>query len=118
MATAKQIATIRARRVDDTARAMMRHGVSLTWRQAKAIGDEGCDWIARRLFLVRTTDESGVHFLNAVAAYAAFAAEIEETNRGTDAALRAEDARHAEEWRAGASARTDADVAALGKVRP
>ena len=48
---------------------------------------------------------------------AAFAAELEEVNRGTDAAFRAEDARRAEEWRAGASARTDADVEA-NKVRP
>lgn len=62
MATVEQIATIRARRVDDTARAMARHGVSLTWGQAETIGDEGCDWIARRLGLTKTTGDEGVHF--------------------------------------------------------
>ena len=56
------MATILARRIDDTAREMMRVGVSLTWDEAGIVGDEACDWIARRLGLVRTTDETGVHF--------------------------------------------------------
>jgi len=62
MATKQQMATIQARRVDDTARAMMRDGLSLTWDEAGIVGDEACDWIARRLGLARTTDEAGVHF--------------------------------------------------------
>lgn len=62
MATEQQLATIRARRVDDTARAMMRDGVTLTWDEAGIVGDEACDWIARRLGLATSTDEAGVHF--------------------------------------------------------
>ena len=42
------MATILARRIDDTAREMMRVGVSLTWDEAGIV--------------VRTTDETGVHF--------------------------------------------------------
>ena len=63
MATAEQIATIRARRVDDAAREMMMHGVSLTWEEAETVGDEGCDWIARRLGLAKAADSEGVHFV-------------------------------------------------------
>lgn len=63
MATEQQLATIRARRVDDTAREMMQYGVSLSWEEAEAIGDEGCDWLARRLDLSKASDEEGVHFV-------------------------------------------------------
>jgi hypothetical protein len=63
MATVEQIATIRARRVDDTAREMMREGVSLTWEEAETVGDEGCAWIARRLGLTKAADAEGVHFV-------------------------------------------------------
>lgn len=63
MATSEQIATIRARRVDDTAREMMILGVSLSWEEAEAIGDEGCDWLARRLGLAKAADHEGVHFV-------------------------------------------------------
>lgn len=63
MATSEQIATIRARRVDDTARDMMLSGVSLSWEEAEAIGEEGCDWIARRLGLAKAADNEGVHFV-------------------------------------------------------
>lgn len=61
--TAQQLATIQARRVDDTAREMMRDGVSLTWDEAGVVGDEACDWIARRLGLAKTTNDAGVHFV-------------------------------------------------------
>lgn len=62
MATSEQMATIKARRIDDTAREMMRTGVSLTWAEAEAVGDEACDWIARRLGLAMVPDDRGVHF--------------------------------------------------------
>jgi hypothetical protein len=63
MATEQQLATIRARRIDDTARDMMQFGVSLSWEEAEAIGDEGCDWLARRLDLTKAADQEGVHFV-------------------------------------------------------
>jgi hypothetical protein len=66
MATVEQIATIRARLIDDTAREMMLTGVSLTWAEAEAVGDEACDWIARRLGLAKMSDDRGVHFERAV----------------------------------------------------
>lgn len=39
-ATSEQLATIRAMRVDDVARAMMADGVTLSWAQADALSDE------------------------------------------------------------------------------
>ena len=62
MATEQQIRSIMARRIDDTTREMMHIGLALTWGEAETIGDEACDWIARRLGLTKTTDEAGVHF--------------------------------------------------------
>lgn len=57
IATETQIATIRARRVDDTARAMMVGGVTLTHEQADDLGDEAIGWLRSRLGLtVRETD--------------------------------------------------------------
>lgn len=61
-ATESQLATIRARRVDDTAREMMEAGVTLTHEQADELGDEACDWMSRRLGLQMTTDSEGVRF--------------------------------------------------------
>ena len=60
--TSEQLATIRARRIDDAARVMMRSGVSLTWEEADEIGEEGCAWVESRLGLSRTTDEEGIHY--------------------------------------------------------
>lgn len=60
MATTEQIETIRAQRVDDTACAMMRDGVTLTWEQADALGDDVLDWIERRLGLRVETTHAGV----------------------------------------------------------
>ncbi len=65
IATTEQLATIRARRIDDTAREMMVAGVSLSWDQADALDDEARDWIARRLGLIGHTDDRGVHYLPA-----------------------------------------------------
>jgi hypothetical protein len=62
MATTTEMETIRARRVDDEARRMMRAGVTLTWAEAAEIGDEGVDWIRRRLGLESVTDEVGIAF--------------------------------------------------------
>lgn len=59
-ATETQIATIRARRVDDTARAMMAEGVMLTHEQADDLGDEAMGWITRRLGLRVTETDRGV----------------------------------------------------------
>jgi hypothetical protein len=50
-ATETHLATIRARRIDDTARAMLREGVTLTHEQADELGDDGLAWIASRLGL-------------------------------------------------------------------
>lgn len=61
-ATKIQIETIQARRVDDTAREMMRDGVVLTHEQADQIGDEGHAWIRTRLGLVQATDDVGVTY--------------------------------------------------------
>lgn len=62
MATDEQMATIEARRVDDTAREMMDEGVTLTWEQADEIGDEGASWLKSRLGLVSKTSDRGVSF--------------------------------------------------------
>ncbi len=60
-ATETQIATIRARRVDDTAREMMRAGVTLSHEQADDLGEEAMDWMRSRLGLdVETTDAAVV----------------------------------------------------------
>lgn len=61
-ATAEQMATIEAMRVDDVARAMIRAGVSLTWEQVDSLSDEQRDWITRRLGLVRDSDDRGAHY--------------------------------------------------------
>jgi hypothetical protein len=56
-ATETHLATIRARRIDDTARAMMTEGLTLTYEQADELGDEATDWIEQRLGLsVAETD--------------------------------------------------------------
>ena len=56
-ATEEQIATIRARRIDAVARAMMTGGVTLTHEQADDLGEDGVDWLKTRLGLtVRETD--------------------------------------------------------------
>ena len=59
-ATETQLATIRARRVDATARAMMVEGFTLTFAQADEIGDEGLAWIAWRLSLRVIETDVGV----------------------------------------------------------
>ena len=59
-ATEIQIATIRARRVDDTARAMMASGVTLTHDQADDLGDEAMSWLTSRLGLRVTETDRGV----------------------------------------------------------
>jgi hypothetical protein len=59
-ATEIQIATIRARRVDDTARAMMADGVTLTHEQADDLGDETMSWLSSRLGLTVRETDSGV----------------------------------------------------------
>ena len=59
-ATEAQLATIRARRVDATARAMMVDGVTLTHAQAAELGDECLDWIADRLGLSVIETDIGV----------------------------------------------------------
>lgn len=57
-ATETQLATIRARRFDAAARAMMASGVTLTHAQADELGDDGLAWIADRLELsvIETAD--------------------------------------------------------------
>jgi hypothetical protein len=60
MATPIEIDTIEARRVDDTTRQMMAEGVSLSWAQVDALGDEAIDWLTRRLGLTCTTDDKGI----------------------------------------------------------
>lgn len=58
-ATREEIDTIRARRVDDVARNIMRTGIMLTHRDADALGDDGLDWIRQRLGLSVTETERG-----------------------------------------------------------
>lgn len=60
MATTEQMATIKAMRVDDTARTMMAEGVTLTWDQVDDLSGEQIDWLASRLGLGRTTDDRGM----------------------------------------------------------
>lgn len=57
-ATETQLATIRARRFDATARAMMVDGVTLAHAQCDELGDDALAWIADRLELrvVETAD--------------------------------------------------------------
>lgn len=59
-ATDTQLATIRARRIDDNARAMMVDGVTLTHAQAAELGDDGLAWIADRLGLSVVETDIGV----------------------------------------------------------
>ena len=59
-ATAAQIATIRARRVDAIARDMMSTGVTLTHEQADELGDEAMGWLSSRLGLTVRETDSGV----------------------------------------------------------
>lgn len=59
-ATATQIETIRARRVDDVAREIMRSGVTLSHEQADALGGEALAWMASRLSLSVTETDAGV----------------------------------------------------------
>ena len=67
MATRKQMRTISHRRIDDTARAMMRTGVTLTWPQSEQLGDEAGDWIRTRLALpVVETSHAGVTYSRGV----------------------------------------------------
>lgn len=51
-ATEEQLATIRARAVNGTARAMMRDGVTMTWEQADELGAAAIQWIESRLDMV------------------------------------------------------------------
>lgn len=60
MATKQQLKTIEARAYNDTAREMEREGVTLTYRQADALGAAALDWLARRLNLNVTENDSGV----------------------------------------------------------
>lgn len=60
IATETQIATIRARRMDDTARAMMIDGVMLTHEQADALGEEAMGWLRSRLGLRVTVTDRGI----------------------------------------------------------
>lgn len=62
MATRDQIETIEHRRIDDTAREMMRAGLQLTWAQADEIGDAGAQWLRDRLGLVHEKDDRGVTY--------------------------------------------------------
>jgi len=62
VATIQQMATIRHRRVDDTARKMMTEGVRLSWEQVNVLGEEAIDWMRKRLSLSMTTDEYGAAF--------------------------------------------------------
>mgnify|MGYP001560732047 CR=1 FL=1 len=63
MATRRQMATISHRRIDDTARAMMVTGVSVTWPQMAQLGDEAGDWLRKRLALpVVETSHAGVTY--------------------------------------------------------
>ncbi len=57
---ATQLKTIAARRIDNTARAMMRNGVTLTHEQSDTLGEEGMAWIRTRLGLVVRTTDTGV----------------------------------------------------------
>lgn len=50
-ATEAQLSTIRARAVNDVARAMMARGVTLTHEQADELGAEALAWIGGRLGL-------------------------------------------------------------------
>jgi hypothetical protein len=59
-ATASEVATIRAARVDTIARRMMARGVRLSHDQADDLGDVGIDWLRTRLGLTVTTDDRGV----------------------------------------------------------
>jgi hypothetical protein len=61
-ATDEQMATIRARRVDDVAREMMTSGVTLSWAQADDLGDEATDWISSRLGLRAETTDRGITY--------------------------------------------------------
>ena len=60
-ATPAQMSAIIRRAVDDTARAMARDGVHLTWSQADEIGDVEIDWLRHVLGLRVETDMDGVH---------------------------------------------------------
>jgi hypothetical protein len=64
-ATPEQMATIRAMRVDDTARDMMANGVRLTWDQADDLSGEQIDWLYCRLGLGRESCDTGMRFLPA-----------------------------------------------------
>ena len=66
MATAQQMATIEAMRVDATAREMMAVGVNLTWDEVDAISGECEDWLSSRLGLRAESDDTGVRYVPAV----------------------------------------------------
>lgn len=59
-ATEAQLSTIRARAVNDEARAMMAGGVTLTHEQADALGQEALAWVGGRLGLNVAETDSGV----------------------------------------------------------
>lgn len=59
-ATETQLATIRARSINATARAMMVDGITLTHAQADELGDDGLAWIADRLGLSVVETDIGV----------------------------------------------------------
>jgi len=56
------MATIRARRVDATAREMMTSGVTLSHQQEATLSDEQADWLRDRLGLRAETDDHGVTY--------------------------------------------------------
>lgn len=59
-ATEEQIRTIRARAINDTARDMMAHGVTLTHEQADDLGGEALGWMGGRLGLHVQETDTGV----------------------------------------------------------
>jgi hypothetical protein len=60
MATQDEMQTIMARAYNDTARDMERDGVTLTYAQADRIGDDGIDWLTKRLGLSCHETDGGV----------------------------------------------------------
>ena len=61
-ATAEQMETIMAQRIDDVARDMMAHGVELSWEQIEEMGETRCHWLVSRLGLKSTTTDDGVRY--------------------------------------------------------
>ena len=66
MATAEQIDTIEAMRVDDVAREMMAVGVNFTWDEVDSLSGECEDWLSSRLGLRAESDDTRVRYAPAV----------------------------------------------------